>query len=263
MVNINVIKAAVKITETEILTAGMSDIVYCEFSFTYEWDGLSKTVVFTNGITTVDVILNSNTIAVPYEVLSVAGKIVKVGVIGTDGGTVVLPTVWAELGHVRPAADPEGDETTDPTLPVWQQTLGAIGDVSALQTKDKSSLVAAINALYNGGGVPGEDGVGIASITLKSQVDSGNVYTVALTDGNSYEIVAPAGPQGPQGEKGETGSQGEQGDTGEAGPQGPQGEKGADGYTPVKGVDYFTEADKTELVSGVLAALPTWTGGSY
>ncbi len=33
--------------------------------------------------------------------------------------------------------------------------------------------------------------------------------------------------------------------------------------TPEKGVDYFTEEDKAELVSSVLAALPTWEGGSY
>lgn len=33
--------------------------------------------------------------------------------------------------------------------------------------------------------------------------------------------------------------------------------------TPVKGVDYFTAADKAELVQDVLAALPEWTGGSY
>lgn len=32
---------------------------------------------------------------------------------------------------------------------------------------------------------------------------------------------------------------------------------------PVKGVDYYTEADKAEMVDLVLAALPTWMGGSY
>lgn len=36
-----------------------------------------------------------------------------------------------------------------------------------------------------------------------------------------------------------------------------------DGKTPVKGEDYFTEADKTEFVNDVLSALPTWEGGSY
>ena len=47
------------------------------------------------------------------------------------------------------------------------------------------------------------------------------------------------------------------------GPAGPQGPAGADGYTPVKGVDYWTEADKAEMVSDVLSALPTWEGGAY
>ena len=38
---------------------------------------------------------------------------------------------------------------------------------------------------------------------------------------------------------------------------------GADGKTPVKGTDYYTDADKSEMVNSVLAALPTWNGGSY
>ena len=38
---------------------------------------------------------------------------------------------------------------------------------------------------------------------------------------------------------------------------------GLKGDTPVKGTDYWTAADKTEIVNDTLAALPTWTGGSY
>ena len=38
---------------------------------------------------------------------------------------------------------------------------------------------------------------------------------------------------------------------------------GKDGYTPQKGIDYFTTSDKTEMVNLVLNALPIWTGGSY
>jgi len=70
------------------------------------------------------------------------------------------------------------------------------------------------------------------------------------------------GIQGPPGAKGDQGIQGLQGLTGETGPQGdpgiqgPKGDKGdpgdvgpigpagAAGYSPVKGVDYFTEVDK-------------------
>ena len=100
-------------------------------------------------------------------------------------------------------------------------------------------------------------------------------YEIYIWDAVSSQWKAHGQLQGPQGEKGDTGDtgpqgpQGEKGDTGETGPQGPQGEKGdtgpagAAGYTPVKGTDYFTEADKAELVDDVLAALPTWEGGSY
>ena len=42
-----------------------------------------------------------------------------------------------------------------------------------------------------------------------------------------------------------------------------KGDKGTDGKTPVKGTDYWTETDKAEIVTDTLAALPTWTGGSY
>lgn len=47
------------------------------------------------------------------------------------------------------------------------------------------------------------------------------------------------------------------------GPAGPQGPAGADGYTPVKGVDYWTEEDKAEMVSDVLASLPNASGVSF
>lgn len=42
-----------------------------------------------------------------------------------------------------------------------------------------------------------------------------------------------------------------------------KGDKGANGKTPVKGTDYWTESDKAEIVADTLAALPKWTGGSY
>ena len=41
------------------------------------------------------------------------------------------------------------------------------------------------------------------------------------------------------------------------------GPAGPAGYTPVKGTDYFTEEDKTEMVNAVLAALPAAEGVSY
>ena len=52
-------------------------------------------------------------------------------------------------------------------------------------------------------------------------------------------------------------------DVGLKGDKGDTGAAGADGYTPVKGTDYWTESDKAEIVADTLAALPKWTGGNY
>lgn len=41
---------------------------------------------------------------------------------------------------------------------------------------------------------------------------------------------------------------------------GENGKDGADGYTPVRGVDYWTEADKLEIVVDVISALPVYNG---
>lgn len=107
------------------------------------------------------------------------------------------------------------------------------------------------------------------------------------------------GPQGPQGEKGDIptiiasagpdvnvvgiptisattdgnivtfifnnlkGEQGIQGIQGEQGLQGEQGPAGTDGTTPVRGTDYWTAADKQEIIDEVLATFPSSEGVEY
>ena len=44
---------------------------------------------------------------------------------------------------------------------------------------------------------------------------------------------------------------------------GADGAKGADGYTPVRGTDYWTAADQEQIVSDVLVALPNASGVSF
>ena len=78
-------------------------------------------------------------------------------------------------------------------------------------------------------------------------------YTASQSDMPSVApvtVVLPAGPAGKDGAAGKDGQKGDKGDTGAAG------KDGADGKTPVKGVDYYTDADKQEMVDLVLAALP-------
>ena len=91
---------------------------------------------------------------------------------------------------------------------------------------------------------------------LKIKDEGGNWNSIAAIKGDK-------GEQGIQGIQGETGAPGPQGIQGIQGPKGDKGDTGADGHTPVKGTDYFTEADKQELVTAVIAALPSTEEVSY
>jgi hypothetical protein len=77
------------------------------------------------------------------------------------------------------------------------------------------------------------------------------------------EGVGKPGPAGPQGEQGPAGPQGEQGPAGPQGEQGPEGaagQPGAAGYSPVRGIDYWTAADIAEIKSYVDTAI---LGGAW
>ena len=76
-------------------------------------------------------------------------------------------------------------------------------------------------------------------------------------------VQGPKGDKGDTGETGATGPKGDKGDKGDTGPQGIPGNDGADGYTPQRGVDYWTAEDRTQMVSDVLAALPNASGVSF
>lgn len=66
--------------------------------------------------------------------------------------------------------------------------------------------------------------------------------------GDTNTGIPATGPRGVQGDRGDTGA---------------PGKDGADGYTPRKGVDYFTSSDKAEMVSAVLVALPNGDEVNY
>lgn len=180
MIQIHINKACAHLcSPPELLTAGMAKAVSVRFAFSEDWDGLTKTAVFSNGRATVDVLAakwDGDTVTVPPEILAAAGRYARVGVYGTNASGVVLPTVWATLGKVQPAAEPSGDTSTDPSLPVWAQLQEQIGDLKDLKTYNKDNLVAAINEARQSGG--GGAGGGIQS----AQIDEIRVLTKSAYD---------------------------------------------------------------------------------
>lgn len=215
---------------TAFLTAGMSRAETVRFVFSDDWCGLSKTAVFTDGAKTVDVLppgWDGDTVPIPHEILTTAGRTARVGVYGTNASGVVLPTVWVSLGKVQPAAEPSGDPSADPTLPVWAQLQEIIGDLADLTTTAKNNLVAAINeAAKTGSG-------GAGSIDLRTA----DGYIQYSNDGGATweNLIALADLKGEKGEKGDTGATGPQGEPGERGPQGETGPQGPQGNTGPQG----------------------------
>lgn len=222
------------------------------------WSQLRKTIVF-QGSKTVDIISESSTVVIPTEVLQETGKRVYVGFYGaSESGKTIIPTFWVEIGVVVEATYPMGDEAADPTLPIWAQLSSEWEDLK------KSGFV----------GPPGKDG---KDGTPATHSWSGTVLTITSASGtSSADLVGPAGSPGPpgkdgrdgvdgkDGQDGSPGSPGKDGKDGKDGVNGKDGKDGIDGRTPVRGEDYYTEADKQEIIAEVLdqIEIPEGSGGS-
>lgn len=179
----------------ELLTAGMSKAVTVQFVFSPDWDGLTKTAVFSNGKTTVDVLAanwDGDTVPIPHEVLAVPGRHARVGVYGADESGVVLPTVWVSLGKVQPGADPSGDASADPSLPVWAQLQKQIGDLDDLQTYNKGNLVDAINEARGSGGSGGGGYTIGDGLKLDAATNTLSVDTAAAVEKDNTKPVTSA-----------------------------------------------------------------------
>ena len=118
--------------------------------------------------------------------------------------------------------------------------MGYIGrGASGFEIDDNGHLIVTMTdgSKTDLGRVRGDTGATIVSIEQTSQVGNTTIYTITLSDGQTFEFEVEAavgpqgevGPQGPQGPQGETGPQGVQGEAGPAGPQGPRGEAGPQG----------------------------------
>ena len=214
MIICQVTGAAITVAQNELLTTGMVQAVPVRFRFSPQWAALDRTAVFTAGTVSVSCLLGEdNQCFIPWECLTRAGEYLHVGVYGTRGEEMVLPTVSCLLGPICTGTQPEENTPTEATPTLVQSLLtkaeAAVSVADALRTDADAGL-------FNGR--DGKDGT------------NGK-------DGKDGQNGAPgeAGPQGPKGDTGETGPQGPKGDTGETGPQGPKGENGETGLQGPKG----------------------------
>ena len=234
----------VVVLETRQIPEGIQG-AQIEVQYGHEWNGLIKTAVL-SGCVVKDVLNPGSVISVPAEVLAEYGHRVKVGFYGVDGDNIVaIPTLWADLGVIQRATDPSGDTTTDPGLPVWAQLQALIGDLSELSTNTKENLVRAVNEIYERGGGPTGSGENGATF-IPHLADDG---TLSWTNDKGLPNPEPINIKGGKGDP----------FTYEDFTEEQLAELKGDPFT----YEDFTEEQLAELVNSVLAALPTWTGGSY
>lgn len=195
MIICQVTGASITVAQNELLTTGMVQAVPVRFRFSPQWAALDRTAVFTAGTVSVSCLLGEdNQCFIPWECLTRAGEYLRVGVYGTRGEKMVLPTVSCLLGPICTGTQPEENTPTEATPTLVQSLLtkveAAVSVADALRTDADAGL-------FNGR--DGKDGT------------NGK-------DGKDGQNGAPgeAGPQGPKGDTGETGPQGPKGDPGEA-----------------------------------------------
>ena len=107
---------------------------------------------------------------------------------------------------------------------------------SILQIKDQNGNIIDIPALQ------GNDGTSVTIDSISESTENGGNNTVTFSDGSTLTV--------------KNGAKGDSFTYEDFTPEQLATLKGTDGKTPIKGTDYFTEADKAEIVAAVLFELP-------
>lgn len=197
------------------------------------------------------------------------------GAAGKDGASITVLSVSesTEDGGINTVTFSDGK-----TLTVKNGTKGRTGDRGEQGKQGDPfyiskvySSVAEMNAGYATDGLP----IGAFVVIDTGDVDNEENARLYMKGDAAYsfltDLSGAQGIQGPRGYQGETPYiqdgywyiDGVNTNVKAQGSDGATGATGAAGKTPVKGEDYYTAADKAEIVNDVLSSLPTWVGGTY
>lgn len=172
----------IKVQQSDVLVSDSVNVYPVKFSFTAEWKGLTKTVSFRTIYNKkvekkFELLLDETNICnIPWELLLKHDRELQVGVYGSKGDDLIMNTIWQPLGKIYEGVKniDADNHPEEPTPDVYQQILSQMGNLEDLNTDDKSSLVGAINEVYQkiDSGI-GEDGhfpAGVTSFNGRSGV---------------------------------------------------------------------------------------------
>ena len=191
----------------------------------------------------------------------------KIGAMGVetysgdiDEKAVVISTNMYKCEVVEGASKKEANAELNSAAEVWMKY---IADMEAKRVSCEESADEA-KASAESAEKSAKSAQKIAEMTVSAKgLPEGEPASVIKTEDEDSLHLTFYIPKGEKGRKGDKGDKGDRGEDGINGKNGINGKDGADGHTPVKGVDYYTEADKNEIISGVLAKLPDGDGVLY
>ena len=116
---------------------GTREYLKAEFSFSEEWDGMTKTAFFRGAGNTYSQLLENDACTVPAEVLTAPGR-VGVSVSGTLGETIIT----TDIKSFTVPATLSGGTPSDPEPTVWQQILDKVDETKQIAQSVREDVEA-------------------------------------------------------------------------------------------------------------------------
>ena len=231
-ITFNVYKQKIKRTDTQQIVSDSRNYLHAAITFSDDdWTGI-KTAVFKNGDVVKHAVLDDNNeCLVPWEVIKPG--ILHVSVFCGDLITADTATVYInESGYY------DGGAPEDPSPTVYEQIIAMLNEIET-------------------GGIPDDK----ISAAVQAYLEAHPVES--LTEEDVQRIVREYVAAHKEELKGDKGDKGDTGAPGADGKDGADGAAGADGYTPVRGTDYWTADDIAEIQSYIDNQIGGALNGSY
>lgn len=214
----------IKVESTAKVVADSKNYLEASFFFvTSEWEGLQKTVVFSNQYGTYNVMLEGGSCLVPWECI-IAGEL-SVSVFAGDRITTDVAKV-----KIFPSGYKLGLTPREPTPDVYAEILDRLQTIQA-GTVSQTDIEKAVSSYLEANPVETLTKTDVESIVnnlLEENPPKAEEAQIASAV-QSYMAEHADEFKGDKGDKGDPGDPGADGVDGEEGPQGPDGEPGKDG----------------------------------